>query len=109
MTPWAELLLDPADAGEREVRARFHALSRTQHPDRDGAAGMPGPRWAAVCAAYQAVKTSALRAEWERRQRALAGRCAKCEGTGVSVQRTGKNRGVSVCTKCEGEGRHGNK
>lgn len=102
MTPWAELLLRPT-ATDDEVRARFHVLARAQHPDRPGAGGLEGPRWGVLVQAYGLVKTAALRASWARRQALLSGRCAKCQGSGVTGGRLGKP--VKICPACCGEGR----
>lgn len=105
MTPWAELLLDPARADDRAVRARFHKLSRAQHPDRDGAAGKPGPQWYALTAAYQAINTAERRAVWAARQSHLASLCEGCRASGVQIRLTGREKGVRVCTVCSGTGR----
>ena len=88
MTPYAELLCRPVDSDD-EIRARFHALARTQHPDRAGAKGRAGPRWYSLAEAYAHVKTVALRAGWERTQALLSGRCPKCGGLGVTGGRLG--------------------
>ena len=101
MTPYAELLCRPVD-GDDEIRARFHALARAQHPDRDGAEGRAGPRWYALAQAYAQVKTAALRAAWERSAALLSGCCPRCQGLGVTGGRLG---GVKICLACHGEGR----
>ena len=112
MTPWAELLVNPAMVTDEVVRKAFQALSRTEHPDlrRDR---QPGPRWFAITAAYSAVKTTGLRATWHRQQAALAGLCGGCGGVGVTVKLLGKDKGVRPCATCAGEGRlaksHGRK
>jgi DnaJ-class molecular chaperone len=102
VTPWAELLLRPSSTDD-EVRARFHGLARAQHPDRPGAEGLEGPRWAAVTKAYGQVKTVALRAAWERQQALLSGCCPTCRGTGIVGGRLGK--AIKICPVCHGEGR----
>ena len=103
MTPWAELLLDPSST-DGEVRSRYHHLVRAEHPDlRDD--GRPGPRWAALKAAYLAVVTVAGRAAWQAKQARLSGACPECGGSGVKVRVLGKNSGVKICAKCNGEGR----
>ena len=103
MTPYAELLVRPSDSDE-VIRKRFHVLSRTEHPDRDGAQGEPVPRWYALAAAYGAVKTLSMRTAWATNQLRLSGLCAVCQGSGVTGSRVG--RAVpKVCAACGGEGR----
>ena len=102
-TPWAELLVDPA-ATDNEIRARYHALARLEHPDLrpDGYAG---PRWGAITTAYKMVATNQARALWARRRSVMSGRCRQCHGSGVCVKTLGKDRGVRACAECAGEGR----
>ena len=102
MTPWAELLLRPVDATDEVVRRRFHELSRTEHPDAlDGA---PGPRWFALVAAYQAIKTQTLRDALAKSTQALSALCSACSATGVVGTRIGGSK-VRLCAACRGEGR----
>ena len=103
MTPWAELLLDPVST-DGEVRSRYHDLIRTEHPDlrSDRRAG---PRWAALVAAYKTVATAGGRAAWVARWARMSGVCPGCGGAGVRVRALGRNRGVRICERCEGEGR----
>jgi DnaJ-class molecular chaperone len=104
MTPWAELLLDPAAAGDAVVRRAYHRLARGEHPDFR-IDRRPGPRWAAVTAAYAAVKTAAARTAWARGLKNRACLCAACKGWGVRVRVLGPGAGVAVCPACGGEGR----
>lgn len=103
LTPYAELLVRPLD-DDLTIRQRFHELSRAQHPDRDGAAGRPGPRWYALAAAYGAIKTQAARCVWEAMQGSLSGVCAACCGYGVQGSRIGGSK-VRLCEACKGVGR----
>ena len=103
MTPYAELLVRPLDE-DAAIRAAFHALSREQHPDRDGAAGVPGARWYAITEAYRAVRTAELREAWAKKTATLSGLCASCRGLGVWGSRVGGSK-VRVCASCAGEGR----
>ena len=105
MTPWAELLLNPTTATDLTVRRRYHELAREQHPDRVGADGKPGPHWHVLTTAYSLVKTTEARAEWQRTQAVLANICQVCGGSGVTVKRLGKDKGVAICASCNGEGR----
>jgi DnaJ-class molecular chaperone len=103
LTPFAELLVDPA-ADDAAVRRAYHALVRGQHPDSRPDRS-PGPRWHALAEAYQMVETTTLRRRWlERRARATSV-CAACRGAGVRVKTLGRDRGVRVCEACGGEGR----
>ncbi len=102
MTPWAVLNLDPDRAGDAEVRAAFHALSRTEHPDARPDAH-PGPRWQAARDAYAALRDRKARDTWHAQWYALAGLCSACAGTGVTV--TGRKHAVTACAACGGEGR----
>lgn len=103
MTPYAVLLVRPSD-DDLTIRKRFHVLSRTEHPDRDGADGEPGARWYVLTAAYGAVKTLILRRAWEAGQKRLSGLCTACRGFGVSGSRVGHSA-PHVCVACGGEGR----
>ena len=105
MTPWAELLLNPITATDITVRRRYHELARVQHPDRGGAEGKPGPRWYALATAYSLIKAIEARVEWQRTQSVLANVCQACGGSGVTIKRLGKGKGVTICTSCNGEGR----
>jgi hypothetical protein len=104
VTPYAVLLVRPVD-DDAVIRRRYHALATGLHPDRQGGGGIPSEGWQAVKEAYEAVKTEVLRAEWARSRAALAGLCTGCGGLGVTWRRTGKDRGVRLCTACEGAGR----
>lgn len=101
LTPYAVLRLRPS-ATDDEVRQRFHALAKDQHPDRDGASGVPGPAWHALTAAYTSIKTQAKRDAWERLEALHSRRCKVCAGTGTAGGRLG---GVKICASCRGEGR----
>jgi DnaJ-class molecular chaperone len=101
LTPYAVLLLRPS-ATDDEIRQRFHALAKTQHPDRDGAGGTPGPLWYALSAAYTSIKRQANRDAWERAEALRSRRCAACKGAGTTGGRLG---GVKVCAACLGTGR----
>ena len=103
-TPYAFLLVKPGD-DDLTIRKRFHELSKTQHPDRHGAGGAPGPLWQPLVDAYGQVKTAALRVQWHREQVQLARLCPTCEGLGVTWKRVGKDRSPIICEKCGGEGR----
>jgi DnaJ-class molecular chaperone len=103
MTPYATLLLRPSDSDDT-VRARFHALSKHEHPDRPGAGGVPGTFWYVLTDAYASVKTAELRAGWERAQRSLSGLCPECDGFGVQGSRVAGGK-IRVCDACEGQGR----
>lgn len=100
-TPYAELLVSPS-AGDREIRQVFQALARTEHPDRDGAGGEPGPRWFAVAGAYARIKTEAARATWSAEMRLRSGACEACGGFGVVGSRLTR---VRACGACGGVGR----
>jgi len=102
MTPWAVLNLDPDRAGDAEVRAAFHNLSRTEHPDARPDA-QPGPRWHAARDAYAALRDRRGRETWHAMQAALAGLCPTCTGLGVTI--AGRKRMVATCSECRGEGR----
>jgi DnaJ-class molecular chaperone len=103
VTPYAVLLVRPSD-DDLTIRKRFHVLSRTEHPDRDGAGGAPGAQWYVLTAAYGAVKTLMLRRAWEASQKRLSGLCASCQGFGVTGSRVG--RAVPrICGACGGLGR----
>jgi DnaJ-class molecular chaperone len=104
VTPYAVLLVKPTDDDDM-IRKRFHELARSQHPDRDGAAGVPGPLWQTLIDAYGQVKTAQLRAAWHQAQVHLARLCLTCEGLGVTWRRVGKDRAATICGKCNGEGR----
>ena len=101
MTPYALLLVKPNDPDE-VIRKAYHAQAETQHPDANG--GTPGPQWYTATAAYNAIKTETLRQAWARRQGALAGLCATCEGSGVVGTRMFKGK-IRLCNGCQGEGR----
>jgi DnaJ-class molecular chaperone len=103
MTPYAVLLLTPRDSDD-VVRAAFHALSRDQHPDRDGADGVPGTMWYAIVNAYTALKTTSSRAVYDRALKSLAGVCSTCGGYGTVGTRRFKGT-IRLCTTCKGEGR----
>lgn len=96
MTPWAELLVRPGDGDER-VRAAFHRIAETQHPDANG--GAVGPRWHAARDAWAALRTEALRTKAARAVETRAGNCAACQGYGVV------GLGPRLCPTCRGEGR----
>ena len=98
MTPYATLMVRPAD-GDLRIRKAFHALAEGQHPDRNGAAGVLGPRWYEITAAYGLIKTKTLRAAWKAMQSLQARRCKSCDGYGVVGYK------VRLCEKCDGEGR----
>ena len=105
-TPYAVLNVRPAD-GDAGIRARFHELSQTQHPDarlyiRGAKAGEPGPLWFAISKAYSQIKTAALRTGLERVTASLSGLCPTCQGVGVTG---GQLSGVKLCAACAGEGR----
>ena len=105
MTPYAELLVKPVDA-DNVIRRAYHALARHEHPDAH--AGVPGPRWTAITAAYGEIRTTDRRDAWTRRQARLTRFCNACRGYGVTWQRTGTRalrERVNVCTECHGEGR----
>ena len=105
LTPWAALGIRPSAATDLSVRQRFHVLSRSQHPDRPGADGVPGPDWYRLTAAYGAVKTDVLRAGWAAMQARFSGGCAACSGSGVAP---GRNKTpVALCGACRGAGRVG--
>ena len=103
MTPYAELMVRPLD-GDLTIRQQFHVLSRTEHPDRDGSGGVPGPRWYALTAAYGAIKTERLREALAARRSHLSGLCKPCRGLGVMGSRVGGSK-VLLCAACKGEGR----
>lgn len=103
MTPYATLLVRASD-GDEAIRARFHALSRHEHPDRPGAQGVPGEQWYPLAGAYSMLKTEALRTTWERTQRGLSGLCATCKGFGVVGTRKFGGK-IRICEACEGKGR----
>ena len=103
MTPYAVLLVRAVDSDEL-IRKRFHVLARTQHPDRDGAAGHPGLDWFRISRAYSLIRTTGLRATWAREQKMLSGWCTACQGTGVTGSRVGGCK-VRLCASCGGEGR----
>jgi len=104
MTPYAVLLVKPTD-DDLTIRKRFHELSKAQHPDRFGAAGVPGPLWYLISEAYGQVKTAEARRTWNEWQRKLARTCGDCEGSGVVWKRLGKDKSAKLCTTCNGEGR----
>ncbi len=101
LTPYAELLVSPS-AGDKEIRQVFQALARTEHPDRDGADGEPGPRWFAVAGAYARIKTEASRATWAAEMQLRSGVCEACGGFGVAGSRLTR---VRACGACGGVGR----
>ncbi len=106
MTPYATLIVRPADADE-VIRARFHQLARRCHPDavltRRGTNFLKLTEdWVRYSGAYGLIKTAALRQEWERRESIRAERCKQCAGNGVTG---GPLSGVKVCERCKGEGR----
>ena len=101
LTPYAVLLLRPS-ATDDEIRQRFHALAKDQHPDRDGAGGAPGPLWFTLTAAYTSIKSQPSRDAWERAEALRSRRCASCKGVGTTGGRLG---GVKVCAACAGTGR----
>jgi len=103
VTPYAILLVRPLDT-DATIRARFHLLSKDQHPDRWNAGGVPGPNWYVLVGAYAAIKIQALRDVWISRQRGLSGLCKSCDGTGVVGSRVGGSK-IRLCTACDGEGR----
>ena len=102
MTPYATLLVRPADSSET-IAARFRVLSRGEHPD-DRPDRRPGPNWYALTTAYRAVRTEADRKELERKARLDARKCARCEGTGVVGSRAAGGK-IRHCPACIGEGR----
>ena len=104
MTPYAILLCKPSDT-DLAIRKRFHELSKTQHPDRSGAGGVPGSLWQDLVDAYGQVKTDERRIAWHQAQAHLARLCHTCEGLGIAWKRIGKNKDAVVCVKCNGEGR----
>ena len=104
MTPWAELLVRPSD-DDLTIRKRFHILIADQHPDRDGADGEPGARWYDLTRAYSAIKTEDARTAWLATRAKLARLCQDCNSLGVKIRRLGKDKGISVCAICGGEGR----
>ena len=103
-TPYSVLLVKPND-DDLTIRKRFHELSKVQHPDRDGAAGVPGPLWQSLVDAYGQVKTVGHRTAWHQAQAHLARLCHTCDGYGVTWKRVGKDRSPIICEKCNGEGR----
>ena len=104
MTPWAVLLLRPGSE-DRDISKKFRELSRAQHPDRDGANGVPGPDWYKITEAYELIKTEPARKSWEHGRLVLSNRCMSCAGSGVVWSRLGKNRPADICRVCSGEGR----
>ena len=102
MTPYAVLLVKPGDTDE-VIRKTYHELAKACHPDvhYDDAAK---ERWFDATAAYGAVKTAALRAEWAKKQKLMAGLCDVCKGVGVVGTRMFKGR-VHICAACNGYGR----
>jgi DnaJ-class molecular chaperone len=50
------------------------------------------------------VKTAAAREAWARRQSALSGACAICNGSGVLGTRMFKGK-IRACDSCSGMGR----
>lgn len=104
MTPYAVMCIKPSD-DDQVIRKRFHELSKSQHPDRDGAGGVPGPQWQALVDAYGQVKTVGHRTAWHQAQVHLARLCSTCEGLGVIWRRVGRDRSPIICEKCNGEGR----
>ena len=106
MTPYAELLVRPADSDD-VIRARFHELARRCHPDvvltRHGTDWRRlAAEWARCSGAYALVKTQALRDAWERSEALIAGRCRACRGVGITG---GALKKATVCAGCRGEGR----
>ena len=101
LTPYAVLLLKP-NTTDDEIRKRFHQLAKSQHPDRSGAQGIPGPLWHGLTSAYNQVKTQTARSTWERHAALKAGRCVICKGQGVLGGRL--SGGIKICDKCRGEG-----
>jgi DnaJ-class molecular chaperone len=103
MTPYAVLMVRPMDS-DQTIRQQFHALAVHEHPDRPGAAGVPGPNWYTISGAYALIKTDLLRSAWSKHQSVLSGLCAGCSGSGVKGTRTA-GRKIRVCEACNGEGR----
>lgn len=103
MTPYAVLLVRPTDT-DAVVRKVYHALARANHPDRDGANGVPGPLWTAVTEAYKHTATQERRDAWWREVSLLSAGCAACGGFGVRGSRVGGAR-IKACDACGGEGR----
>jgi DnaJ-class molecular chaperone len=102
MTPYAILLVRPADTDET-IRAAFHKLSVQHHPDKHP--GQPVPReWYAAVAAYSVIKSQKLRAAYDRHMLGLSGLCCACRGSGVRGSRVGRSK-VQPCQSCAGEGR----
>ena len=103
-TPFAVLQIKPSD-DDLTIRKRFHELSKSQHPDRPGAGGIPGPLWQQLVDAYGQVKTATHRTAWHQAQAQLARLCHTCEGLGVTWKRVGRDRSATICGECNGEGR----
>ena len=101
MTPYAVLLVRPQDT-DLTIRQRYHALITDQHPDRAGAAGVPGPKWFAYTTAYSAIKTQTARNQWFT-LRKLRRACPACKGYGVTGSRVAGSKLV-VCVTCAGQG-----
>jgi len=104
LTPYATLLASP-HWDDDKIRARFHVITRTNHPDRPGALGQPGPLWYAASAAYSLIKTEALRITWLKHKALFAGLCPLCQGSGVIGGSGVGGSKPKICAKCGGEGR----
>jgi hypothetical protein len=102
LTPYAVLLVRPADGDDR-IRKTYHRQAQLHHPDAQVAQEAAGSLWYVAAAAYNAIKTPALRADLERRTALLAGVCAACGGLGVAGSRVGGGK-VRVCAVCGGAG-----
>lgn len=100
MTPYAVLLVKPNDTDEL-IRKSYHVLAEQHHPDANH--GEPGSRWYEVSAAYNAIKTPALREAQERGMVLLANFCLPCKGSGVQGTRMFRGK-ITVCSICKGAG-----
>jgi DnaJ-class molecular chaperone len=86
------------------IRARYHALSKNEHPDRPGGNGLPGTMWYVLMEAYQKIKTQDRRDAFDAAQKRLSGFCKICNGAGVRGSRSAGSK-IRACDICGGEGR----
>lgn len=103
MTPYAILLVRSGD-GDDVISRRFQSLSKSQHPDRPGAGGEPGPEWYAIANAYTVIRYADARLKWKEAMRMLSGLCSDCKGYGTVGSRVLGSK-VRVCGSCQGVGR----
>lgn len=103
MTPYAVLMCRPLD-DDLTIRQRYHALSKDQHPDRQGEEGKPGDDWFTLTHAYGLVKSPKAREAYAASLRGLSRLCPGCDGYGVRGSRAAGGK-LRVCDRCLGVGR----